>query len=165
MSITSHEGVKMSFRYLENVLSRKGNPKTILRCLEDVLCPLGQRSGLTQVKRKLISCIPNLVYDLPHELLNNLRLRKYSQILVETQLATKIVKLFLQIPRFTKTVEIFRRIPKFMDKAKIYSKILTFMETVTNFIRIPKFMETVKLLLRISQFMKRVKIFSWISMA
>ena len=34
----------MSCRYLENVLSRQGNSKTILRCLEDVLCRLGMFS-------------------------------------------------------------------------------------------------------------------------
>ena len=34
----------MSCRYLENVLSRQDNSKTILRCLEDVLCRLGNRS-------------------------------------------------------------------------------------------------------------------------
>ena len=32
---------KMSCRYLENVLSRQDNSKTIPRCLEDVLCRLG----------------------------------------------------------------------------------------------------------------------------
>ena len=31
----------MSCRYLENVLSRQDNSKAILRCLEDVLCQLG----------------------------------------------------------------------------------------------------------------------------
>ena len=31
----------MSSRYLKNVLSRQVNSKTILRCLEDVLCRLG----------------------------------------------------------------------------------------------------------------------------
>ena len=34
----------MSCRYLENVLSRQDNSKTILRCLEDVLCRQGNRS-------------------------------------------------------------------------------------------------------------------------
>ena len=33
--------MKMSCRYLGNVLSRQDNSKTILRCLEDVLCQLG----------------------------------------------------------------------------------------------------------------------------
>ena len=31
----------MSCRYLEKVLSKQGNSKTIVRCLEDVLCRLG----------------------------------------------------------------------------------------------------------------------------
>ena len=33
--------MKMSCRYLEKVLSKQGNSKTIVRCLEDVLCRLG----------------------------------------------------------------------------------------------------------------------------
>ena len=44
-------------------------------------------------------------------------------------LAVKILKLFLQIPKFTKTVEIFGQIPKFMETVKIYSRIPIFMET------------------------------------
>ena len=37
----------MSFRYLENVLSRQDNSKTILRYLEDVLCRLGSCADIT----------------------------------------------------------------------------------------------------------------------
>ena len=41
MSIASHLHGDV-LRYLENVLSRQDNSKTILRCLEDVLCHLGK---------------------------------------------------------------------------------------------------------------------------
>ena len=36
---------------------------------------------LTQVKRNLISCVVNLVYELPHELPNDLILRKLGNII------------------------------------------------------------------------------------
>ena len=47
----------MSYRYLENVLSRQDNSKTILRCIEDVLCRLGSvfQSCLCIIKKKLAS--------------------------------------------------------------------------------------------------------------
>ena len=54
--------MKMSCRYLENVLSRQYNSNTILRCLEDVLCRLGcvcelnLKSILTNVPWTSLEC-------------------------------------------------------------------------------------------------------------
>ena len=41
----------MSYRCLANVLSRQDNSKTILRCLEDVLCRLGKLSAEKSQKK------------------------------------------------------------------------------------------------------------------
>ena len=42
----------MSCRYLENVLSWQDNSKTILRCLEDVLCRLGDLVRKSAIRTK-----------------------------------------------------------------------------------------------------------------
>ena len=44
----------MSCKYLKNVLSRQDNSKTILRCLEDNLCRLGNHvSHLKRLRKSL----------------------------------------------------------------------------------------------------------------
>ena len=51
----------MSCRYLENVLSRQDNSKTILRCLEDVLCRLGFHcSNYSEERLALLNSIKNI---------------------------------------------------------------------------------------------------------